>query len=288
MSDNNIKIDHMTTDINDPVRDEMLAQGAGGSGPVAERPVHGMTDPVLREKTTQKLEGKKVRFRRWKNMSIGARISIIVLILIVLIAAFANFLAPCNPYEIFTARQAPSPEHLFGTDDKGRDVLSRLMYGGRYSLTIGLGATLFALIFGAIIGSIAAVVRPWISNLIMRILDIIMSFPWHRIGGNLRNRFWQFSSFAHIRYRLLVHSANCENRPCERHERVQPRLRSRRYRFWRTCPLDLDQARGQKLHRTCSGFHDRACCRRDRIRGVPVVHLRRHPRANSYLGQHLG
>lgn len=177
MSDNNIKIDHMTTDINDPVRDEMLAQGAGGSGPVAERPVHGMTDPILREKTTQKLEGKKVRFRRWKNMSIGARISIIVLILIVLIAAFANFLAPCNPYEIFTARQAPSPEHLFGTDDKGRDVLSRLMYGGRYSLTIGLGATLFALIFGAIIGSIAAVVRPWISNLIMRILDIIMSFP---------------------------------------------------------------------------------------------------------------
>lgn len=178
MAENNhMEHDLLTTDVSDPIRDEMVAQGADGTAPVATPPMHGVTTPILREETTEKLEGKKVRFRRWKNMTIGARISIVVLILIVLMAVFANFLAPCNPYEIFTARQAPSPDHLFGTDDKGRDVLSRLMYGGRYSLTIGLGATLFALIFGAIIGSIAAVVRPWISNLIMRILDIIMSFP---------------------------------------------------------------------------------------------------------------
>ena len=131
----------------------------------------------LREKTTQKLEGKKVRFRRWKNMSIGARISLVVLLAIVLIAVFANFLAPHNPYEIFTARQAPDAEFLFGTDDKGRDVLSRMMYGARYSLVIGLGATAFALVLGSIIGALAAVARAWLSNLIMRILDIIMSFP---------------------------------------------------------------------------------------------------------------
>ena len=131
----------------------------------------------LREKTTQKLEGKKVRFRRWKNMSVGARISFIVLLAIVLVAVFANFLAPHNPYEIFTARQAPDAEFLFGTDDKGRDVLSRMMYGARYSLVIGLGATAFALVLGSIIGALAAVARPWLSNLIMRILDIIMSFP---------------------------------------------------------------------------------------------------------------
>ena len=131
----------------------------------------------LREKTTQKLEGKKVRFRRWKNMSIGARISLVVLLAIVLIAVFANFLAPHNPYEIFTARQAPDAEFLFGTDDKGRDVLSRMMYGARYSLVIGLGATAFALVLGSIIGALAAVARAWLSNLIMRVLDIIMSFP---------------------------------------------------------------------------------------------------------------
>ena len=130
----------------------------------------------LREKTTKKLEGK-VRFRRWKNMTVGARISIIVLVLIVLVAVFANFLAPHDPYEIFTARQAPNAEFPFGTDDKGRDVLSRMMYGARYSLVIGLGATAFALVLGSIIGAIAAVSRSWISNIIMRLMDIIMSFP---------------------------------------------------------------------------------------------------------------
>lgn len=164
----------MTTHVDDANRDEMLAQGAGGSGPAPKVPK--ATDPILREKTTRKLEGK-VRFRRWKNMTIGARIALIVLLVIVFIAIFANYLAPYNPYEIFTARQAPDAQFLFGTDDKGRDVLSRMMYGARYSLVIGLGATAFALVIGSIIGSIAAVVRGWISNLIMRILDIIMSFP---------------------------------------------------------------------------------------------------------------
>lgn len=132
---------------------------------------------ALRGKKTDKLSNGTVKFRRWKNMSIGARISLIVLIAIVLVAVFANFLAPLSPFEIFTARQAPDSTFLFGTDDKGRDVLSRMMYGARYSLIIGLGATGFALVCGSIIGSVAAVVRPWLSNLIMRLLDIIMSFP---------------------------------------------------------------------------------------------------------------
>ncbi len=130
----------------------------------------------LRGKTTDKLV-KKTRFKRWKSMTIGARISLCVLVVVVFIAVFANFLAPMSPYDIFTARQAPDSQFLFGTDDKGRDVLSRMMYGARYSLIIGLGATSFALVIGSIIGSIAAVVRKWLSNLIMRLLDIIMSFP---------------------------------------------------------------------------------------------------------------
>lgn len=133
----------------------------------------------LREKTTEKLEENpgKIRFRRWKNMSISARISLIVLVLLVLVAVFAGQLAPHNPLEIFTARQAPSEQFLFGTDDKGRDVLSRMMYGARYSLVIGLGATAFAFVFGSIFGSLAAVSRKWVSEVIMRIMDIIMSFP---------------------------------------------------------------------------------------------------------------
>ena len=133
----------------------------------------------LRGNLTDKMEANpgKVHFRRWKAMSIGSRISLVVLILIVMIAVFANILAPHNPLEIFTARQAPDAQFLFGTDDKGRDVLSRMMYGARYSLIIGLGATAFALICGSIIGAVAAVARKWVSEVIMRILDVIMSFP---------------------------------------------------------------------------------------------------------------
>ena len=133
----------------------------------------------LRKNLTEKMESNpgKVHFRRWKAMSIGARISLIVLTLIVLIAALANFIAPHDPLEIFTARQAPDAEFIFGTDDKGRDVLSRMMYGARYSLVIGLGATAFALVCGSIIGALAAVSRKWVSEVIMRVLDVVMSFP---------------------------------------------------------------------------------------------------------------
>lgn len=133
----------------------------------------------LRGNLTDKMEANpgKVHFRRWKAMSIGSRISLVVLILIVMIAVFANILAPHNPLEIFTARQAPDAQFLFGTDDKSRDVLSRMMYGARYSLIIGLGATAFALVCGSIIGAVAAVARKWVSEVIMRILDVIMSFP---------------------------------------------------------------------------------------------------------------
>ena len=133
----------------------------------------------LRENLTQKLEANpgKVRFRRWKAMTIGSRISLIVLILIFMIAVCAQWIAPHDPLEIFTARMAPDSQFLFGTDDKGRDVLSRMMYGARYSLVIGLGATAFALVAGSIIGALAAVTRKWISEVIMRILDVVMSFP---------------------------------------------------------------------------------------------------------------
>ncbi|MEG2864274.1 MAG: dipeptide/oligopeptide/nickel ABC transporter permease/ATP-binding protein [Eggerthellaceae bacterium] len=132
-----------------------------------------------RKSLTEKMEANpgRVHFRRWRAMSLGSRISFIVLILIVAAAACASFVAPHDPLQIFTARQAPSGEFLFGTDDKGRDVLSRMIYGARYSLTIGLFATAFALACGSILGSLAAVSRKAVSETIMRIMDVIMSFP---------------------------------------------------------------------------------------------------------------
>ena len=134
----------------------------------------------IREEQTSKLEeaaSKGMKFGGFKNMKMSSKISLILLVLVALTAILAPIIAPHDPLEIFTARQAPGNGFLFGTDDKGRDILSRMLYGGRYSLVIGFGATLFALFFGSIIGAIAAVARESISEVIMRLLDIIMSVP---------------------------------------------------------------------------------------------------------------
>ncbi|MFQ7392599.1 MAG: ABC transporter permease [Collinsella aerofaciens] len=110
-------------------------------------------------------------------MTLSSKIAAVVLVLVALTAILAPLLAPYSPVEIFTARQAPGNGFIFGTDDKGRDILSRMLYGGRYSLIIGFGATAMALVCGSVVGALAAVSRKAVSETIMRILDIIMSIP---------------------------------------------------------------------------------------------------------------
>ncbi|AQS74307.1 dipeptide/oligopeptide/nickel ABC transporter permease/ATP-binding protein [Corynebacterium ammoniagenes] len=119
----------------------------------------------------------KVRFRRWNAMSFGSKLSIIVLGIVALSAIFAPLLAPHDPQAITMKGLEPSGENLFGTDHLGRDVLSRLLYGGRYSLLVGLASTGIALAIAVILGSIAAVSRKGMDELIMRIMDVIMSVP---------------------------------------------------------------------------------------------------------------
>lgn len=125
----------------------------------------------------EKVTRKGVRFSRIGAMSIGAKISMVLLALIALGSILAPFIAPYNPDALNEAWQAPSAAHLFGTDHQGRDIFSRVLYGGQYSLFIGIASTIIALFFGAIIGSIAAVTRRAISETIMRILDIVMAVP---------------------------------------------------------------------------------------------------------------
>ena len=125
----------------------------------------------------EKVTRKGVRFSRIGAMSIGAKISMVVLALIALGSILAPFIAPYNPDALNEAWQAPSAAHLFGTDHQGRDIFTRVLYGGQYSLFIGITSTIIALFFGAIIGSIAAVSRRAISETIMRILDIVMAVP---------------------------------------------------------------------------------------------------------------
>lgn len=116
------------------------------------------------------------------NRNLLTRISIVILILIVLIAIFAPFVAPypedainaTHPSEIFLA---PSKEHLFGTDELGRDILSRVIYGTRISLSSSFITVIVAMVVGTALGAIAGAFGGVIDTVIMRIADIFLSFP---------------------------------------------------------------------------------------------------------------
>ena len=134
-----------------------------------------------RKEDAQKLEGmaksKGLKLSGLKNMKTSSKVALVLLLVVVLVSVLAPVLAPYDPLAIGTARQAPDALHMFGTDDKGRDILSRILYGGRISLVIGFGSVLFALVTGSIVGALAAVTRKWVSEVIMRVLDVIMSVP---------------------------------------------------------------------------------------------------------------
>lgn len=100
-------------------------------------------------------------------------------IILVLMAVFAEQLSPYpwDQINIDDAYMTPCWEHPFGCDELGRDILSRLMYGGRYSLTMGLGATALAATVGIFIGAMAGYYGGMVDNIIMRVLDVFQAMP---------------------------------------------------------------------------------------------------------------
>ncbi|UBU11817.1 dipeptide/oligopeptide/nickel ABC transporter permease/ATP-binding protein [Nonomuraea gerenzanensis] len=115
-----------------------------------------------------------VGFRRLKPLS---WVSVGIIAVVVLAAVLAPWIAPHSPYFQEAAGGGPSAEHWMGLDSANRDILSRLLYGARWSLIIGLGATGLALLAGAIIGALAATSRRAVDETLMRMLDVIMAFP---------------------------------------------------------------------------------------------------------------
>jgi len=98
----------------------------------------------------------------------------------ILMAIFAPVIAPYDPYEINPPEllQPPSSQHFFGTDESGRDIFSRVIYGSRISLAAGLTITIISMVIGSIIGIISAYAGGIVDDIIMRIADIFLSFPW--------------------------------------------------------------------------------------------------------------
>ena len=141
-----------------------------------------------RAKAEKTVEAPTLRSRKrsqWRDVWIRlcrnklAMVAMVVVLLLVLVAIFADFVAPydydaANPA---IALQYPSSEHLLGTDNFGRDILSRVIYGGRISLLVAVMAVAIALVAGSLLGATAAYFGGVYENVVMRAMDIVMAIP---------------------------------------------------------------------------------------------------------------
>jgi peptide/nickel transport system permease protein len=103
----------------------------------------------------------------------------IIIVLIFVLAMLAPFIAPYDPNEINVKAilLGPSMQHWMGTDGLGRDVLSRMLHGGRISLLVGLVAVGISTLIGILLGAIAGFYRGWVDVVIMRLVDVMLSIP---------------------------------------------------------------------------------------------------------------
>ena len=110
-----------------------------------------------------------------------ALVGFFIVAFMVVIAVFAPLIAPYDPNAInpiLPFKGIGTPGHLFGTDDLGRDILSRIIYGSRISMIVAVGATIVGAIIGVLIGLTAGYFGGWIDAVFMRIMDGMFSFPF--------------------------------------------------------------------------------------------------------------
>jgi ABC-type dipeptide/oligopeptide/nickel transport system permease subunit len=145
-------------------------------------------NPVTLPITERRSPTREALRNLWKHKS--GKAGIFILSFLVLIAIFAPVIAPYDPTQILkdVKRRSPpcihllgcpldQPQHFFGIDGNGRDLFSRVIYGSRLSLQVGLATMTFAILIGTLIGSIAAYAGGAVDNILMRIMDVLMAFP---------------------------------------------------------------------------------------------------------------
>lgn len=139
-------------------------------------------------------------FKRFRRVLLGRGVvvfGLVVLLFFILVAIFAPILAPYDPYEadVGNALLSPSSAHWLGTDAIGRDVLSRIIYGSRTSLFVGLTVVGISTFVGTMLGVLAGYYGGWIQTVIMRLIDAMMAFPMiilalmvaSMLGGGMKN-----------------------------------------------------------------------------------------------------
>jgi len=143
---------------------------------------------------------KKSEFQRVVRIFFGRKLAVIGLVLVVLfilMAIFAPVIAPYDPYEfdVSIKLQQPNAEHWLGTDAMGRDTLSRIIYGSRTSIIVGILSVVIGSVIGQVLGLIAAYFGGKVNTIIMRLMDVQMAYPGMilmliiavLLGGGLRN-----------------------------------------------------------------------------------------------------
>ena len=124
----------------------------------------------------------------WRHSS--GKAGIIILGLLILVAIFAPLIAPFDPTRILRDQQRRDPpcvhlfgcpkdqqQHLFGIDGNSRDLFSRVVFGSRLSLQVGVATMAFAILIGTLIGAVSAYAGGWVDNTLMRLMDVLMAFP---------------------------------------------------------------------------------------------------------------
>ena len=137
-----------------------------------------MAESAAAKANTDQTENRAAEIARRVVLGVGG-IGLLLVVAATVAAVAAPWVAPYDPIELNPAArlQGPTPEHWLGTDQYGRDTLSRIIYGGRSSLSVAFAATGFALLVGGTLGAIAGFYRGAADAIIMRVTDVLLSFP---------------------------------------------------------------------------------------------------------------
>ena len=136
-------------------------------------------DPRSMQQVTAKpVSPWRIVWRRLKRSRI-ALIGTIVFGLVVLASLFASVIAPYgkNDIDLFNITAPASADHWLGTDPLGRDVVTRLLYGGQLSLLIGVGAAVISVLIGILVGAVSGYYGGWVDSTLMRFVDLMLAFP---------------------------------------------------------------------------------------------------------------
>lgn len=139
---------------------------------------------------------------------------LVLLVVLALMFACAPLLSSYSPnsQDLLNVLSGPSSKHLLGTDDLGRDVWSRLLYAGRIDLSLGIAAVIAPFILGTTLGLLAGYLGGWVDAVIMRILDIVVAFPFYvlviaivfALGPGVKSIFIAITAVAWVSYTRIV------------------------------------------------------------------------------------